>query len=241
MSSYDPLDDLPWSIKQSRLQTIHGSPHPSHFSIVSNTPESSHQQQVMSPNATPTHPDPATPTITAPASQQQQSQQQADSQIWIRSLSQVAIPDVILSRLQALASINLEGLQDMETMRTATQTLAQEISSRTENLASAIQALAQLSVGVRDGAIELDRRTSRIADAQPEEQRSLQDLQRRLQTFGAAAEEQNVSVNRRVEALEAMVVKLQGELQRVTVSSGSTNREGAENEMGPPVQRSWHH
>ena len=237
MSSYDPLDDLPWSIRQTRLRSLETSPNPSHFSLVSNTPETHYNQQVMSPNANPTHSAlNASATLASTPQQPQPSQQQTERQIWIRSLSQVTIPDGILSQLQALASINLEGLQDMETMRIATQTLAQEISSRTENLASAIQALAQLSVGVRDGAIELDRRTTRIADVQSEEQRSVQDLQRRLQILEAAAEEQNMSVERRVEALEAMVIKLQGELQEVAVSSGSTNCESAENEPSRAAQ-----
>ena len=45
MSSYDHLDDLPWSIRQRRL-TLEASPNPSHFSLVSNTPEppTNHQQ-----------------------------------------------------------------------------------------------------------------------------------------------------------------------------------------------------
>ena len=46
MSSYDPLDDLPWSIRQSRFRVAEGSPDPSHFSLVSNTPESTRYQQV---------------------------------------------------------------------------------------------------------------------------------------------------------------------------------------------------
>ena len=202
MSSYDPLDDLPWSIRQSRFRVVENSPDPSHFSIVSNTPESTRHQQVMSPNAGPNYPEQHATASTAPALQQQQRQTQTGDQIGIRSLSQVTIPDSILSQLRTLASINLEGLQDLDTMRAATQTLAQEISSRSETLAAAIQAVAQLTAGVRDGAIELDRRTTRIADAQSEEQQAILDLRRRLEILEGRKVTTD-DVDPRIEALES--------------------------------------
>ena len=177
----------------------------------------------MSPNATQAIPESIPATCTGQQQQQQQQPQHPGNQIWIRSLAQVSIPEAVLTRLEQLASINFEGLQDAETMQVATQTLAHELSTRTESLAAAIQAVAQMTAGVRDGAIELDKRTSKIADEQSEEQRCLQELQRRLQTAEAADVEKSVSVDRRVETLEAMVMKLQGELQDVTRQSLEKN------------------
>ena len=123
-----------------------------------------------------------------------------------------------MSQLQTLASINLEGLQDLDTMRAATQTLAQEISSRSETLAAAIQAVAQLTAGVRDGAVELDWRTTRIADAQSEEQQAILDLRRRLEILEGHKVTKD-DVDPRIEALESLMEKLLGNLQ--DQSSGS--------------------
>ena len=217
--SYDYLDDVPWSIRQSRLRTLEASPNPSHFSLVSNTPDPPHhQEQVMSPNTAqaPRADIPHTSTTS------QQQQQLSDGQIWIRSLAQVTIPEAILTRLQQLASINFESLPDADTMRVATQTLAYEISSRTENVAAAIQALAQASAGVRDGAMELERRTSRIADVQSEEQKSLQDLQRRLEVLESRG---NVSdnVDPRIETLESLMQGLLGTMQDQNSGSGGNH------------------
>ena len=234
--SYSYLDDVPWSIRQSRLRTMEASPNPSHFSLVSNSPEiSSHQHQVMSPNPTQALPETAQTT-----EQQQQPQPQHDARILIRSLSQISIPEPILAGLQHLASINLGGIQDSEALMQATETLEFEVSSRTERLATGVQAVAQMASGIRDGAVVLEQRARETAEAQVQDRQAFQGVQRSLQTLEAAAEEENISVDRRVEALEAMVLKLQGELQHVTMPSGdqsepqagaqSTNPKGAENE-----------
>ena len=208
MSSYDHLDDLAWSIRQRRL-TLEASPNPSHFSLVSNTPEPrTNHQQVMSPNVTQAVPE----SIPTTSTSQQQQPQHPENQIWIRSLAQVSIPEAVLTRLQQLANINFEGLQDAEAMQVATQTLARELSTRTESLAAAIQAVAQMSAGARDGAIELDKRTSRIADAQSEEQKSLQDLQRRLEVLESQRGVKD-NVDPRIETLESLMQGLLGTTQ----------------------------
>ena len=216
--SYSHLDDLPWSIRQSRLRTLEASPNPSHFSLVSNSPEvPPHQQQVMSPNSAPALPD----NTHATEQQHQQQQQQQDACILIRSLSQISIPEQILTGLQHLASINLGGIQDLEAVMRATETLAFEVSSRTERLATGVQAVATMASGIRDGAVVLEQRARDTAEAQVQDRQTLQSVQRSLQTLEVTTENKNISVDRRVEILETMVLKLQGELQQVTMPSGS--------------------
>ena len=203
------------SIRQSRVRALEASPNPSHFSLVSNSPDvSSNHQQVMSPNPTQALPE------VSQTSEQQQQQQQHDTRILIQSLSQISIPETVLANLQHLANINLGGIQDSEALKRATETLAHEISSRTERLAAGVQAVAQMAHGIRDGAVVLEQRAQETAEAQAQDRQVLQSVQRGLHTLETAAKEQNMSVDRRVEALEAMVLKLQGELQQVAMSSG---------------------
>ena len=133
---YNPLDDLPISIRDNL------SPAPSHFSHITDTP---HNQQVMSPTGVTPH---------TPSPQQQHQQQQAPAEapaIVFRSMAQLQVPGEIMSSLQKLASVNLEGLQDLDNLRHGVNMLASELTGRTEKLSAALAAVAQLSTtsGIR--------------------------------------------------------------------------------------------
>ena len=184
MQSYDHLDDVPHSIR------LHmSSPAPSHFSSVS---DSGHNlSQVMSPTGAYPH------TDTTASASQQHANAEAPA-ILFRSMAQLQIPTEILHSLQHLASVNLGGLQDLDTLRQGMSLLAQELNVRSESLSKAVTAVATLSSTVRDGAVVLEGQVNQAAD----ERRSIVTQMNRMKT-------EHESFSARLLALEGTASKLE--------------------------------
>ena len=141
-TSYDHLDDLPYSVR-TRLQQNPVVNTPSHYSIITASPSPSNPQnlqQVMSPRA----PNPG--LTSAAALQQQQLQQaassgdQADTSVVLRQLSQVIVPADLISRLETLkeAGVQLGQMASLDHVRQHMREIADELFRRSELLGQCV-------------------------------------------------------------------------------------------------------
>ena len=162
MSSYDPLDDVPHSVRVN----ISSPRPPSHYSIVTATPSPTwtHDQQVMSPSA-PLGQDSAL-SVNQHLQQQQQHQNassatasaadlRADGSVMFKSLSQVIIPPDLISRLEALQRLELGQLADLDHVRHSMQGMADELFRRSELLGQCVLKAAEGSKENREQIAQL--------------------------------------------------------------------------------------
>ena len=128
-SNYDPLDDVPLSIRQSMA----AQPSPSYSVITdSMTPEGPQQSQVMSPNA---HMQASTPLIIQAAAAT------ADQvQLRFQQMLQIQAPADLVRMLHAGQVVNSEA-KTVKDVQNNVHRIATELETRTERLASCLSSL----------------------------------------------------------------------------------------------------
>ena len=185
---YNSLDDLPISIRRNL-----GSPAPTHYSVVTNTPSPNpHNRQVMSPNLTTSH-DTTTPSAstTPPAlAAAAEEQQQQASVVTVQQMTRVSLPADTLRAFQTSIGEDLSFAADIQA---AVTELSSRVQYRAEILASAVGSIggsvADMQAGCQQLAVALEQLQDRVNRQQtPSVEQILSDLQRQGNIIQALVE-----------------------------------------------------
>ena len=175
---YNSLDDLPISIRRNL-----GSPAPTHYSVVTNTPSPNpHNRQVMSPNLTTSH-DTTTPSAstTPPAlAAAAEEQQQQAGVVTVQQMTRISLPADTLRAFQTSIGEDLSFAADIQA---AVTELSSRVQYRTEILAGAVGSIggsvADMQAGCQQLAIALEQLQDKVNRQQvPSVEQILSDLQR---------------------------------------------------------------
>ena len=212
-NEYNCLDDVPISVRRSIQQ---GSPNPSHYSLVSNSPV---PEQVMSPNA---H------TTQAAASPQPGSINPGMDHILFRSMQQIAVPAHLVQQLRENITFDLGAVEDI---RAAIIEINDRVASRTALLGEAVQSLDSGMTMLQAGCQTMERHLSQVTqllhvqrDAvernKQQQDADIRQMRESLENFQAEQERKRVAaldanvqreamLNAKLESLEARVHQLE--------------------------------
>ena len=206
MDSYDSLDDVPL-----QLRRFHGSPTPTHYSMITNTPSPNLHHQVMSPNplmSTPgTASSPATATTPTAAAEHQQL---GGGWVTMRTMSQVQLPGELLRSFATSISDDISFAADIQA---ALVELASRIQFRTETLGTAlgevgtvVQSLqsgySQVARGLEQVHTDLQRQQEIVAslvEARDANRFELDQLKADLQQYLERRDQENLEVHQKLD------------------------------------------
>ena len=199
--------DVPSQIKQALQHHQLQSPTPSHFSIVTGSPEVGHQQQVLS-----------SPSVHSCATAQQHAQATAEeaaesnSALVFRQMSQVVIPAELVSRLEQLRAVELGQLTNLGQVRQGLKDVADELVRRSELLGTCVQRLAEGEEESRTSIQQLQAEVLQLRQNDVHQRSLLKEAERKhsetmslLSTFEAVTRENWERANREVRALDERV------------------------------------